>query len=461
MHPAARVDRLAGRLLVVPVAPHDDVAAAAQLARRPTRHDHAGGRVDDLDLDVRVDPADGGHPPLERVVGRALGGDGRGLCHAVGNRHLGDVHHGLHLFHHLDRARRAGHDAGAQRAEVEVLEAWVLELADEHRRHAVEGGAALLLHGLHRRHRVVGLGRNHHRRAVRRAREVAQHHAEAVVEGHRDADAVPLRVLQRLADEEAVVEDVVVSERGPLREARRARGVLDVDRVVELERGLELMQLVCLDLRRVALEGIPPVLQHQRLAQGGAPALDLGEHGAVVGLAKPGGQDQEAGAGLVERVLELARPVRRVDVDQDRAHRRGRVLHDHPLVAIGGPDADAVAFLHTARHQAASDLLALRDELAVGRAVALMRDDERFAVAVPRSGAAQVGEDGLAEKRLLASPVDIAQLSHRSHLDWIGRPMKNPLDIVLGSSQAGGSSFSVGDHRQFTQRLASTSRQRP
>jgi hypothetical protein len=66
-------------------------------------------------------------------------------------------------------------------------------------------------------------------------REVAHHHAEAVVEGHRDADPVGLGVVAQLADEEPVVEDVVVRERRALRETGGARGVLDVDGVVGVE----------------------------------------------------------------------------------------------------------------------------------------------------------------------------------------------------------------------------------
>ena len=80
--------------------------------------------------------------------------------------------------------------------------------------------------------RVEGRGRDDHAGAVRGGREVAHHHAEAVVEGHRHADPVLLGVADQLADEVAVVEDVVVGEGGALGEARGARGVLDVDRVV-------------------------------------------------------------------------------------------------------------------------------------------------------------------------------------------------------------------------------------
>ena len=41
VHPARRVDRLARRLLVVPVAAHDDVPAAAQLSGRAASQDRA------------------------------------------------------------------------------------------------------------------------------------------------------------------------------------------------------------------------------------------------------------------------------------------------------------------------------------------------------------------------------------------------------------------------------------
>src|SRR2546430_10787814 len=99
VHPPGGVDRLTCRVFVVPVAAHDDVPAAAELAGRVARNDRARARIDDLDLDVRVNPADGRYAALERAVGRALRGYRRRFCHAVRDRHLGDVHHGLDLLH--------------------------------------------------------------------------------------------------------------------------------------------------------------------------------------------------------------------------------------------------------------------------------------------------------------------------------------------------------------------------
>ena len=197
------------------------------------RHHQPGLRVDDLDLDVRVHPADRGDPPLHVVVGAGLGRHRRRLGHPVADRDLGHVHLADHPLHHLDRARRAGHDAGPQRGQVVVGEVGQRELGDEHRRHAVQRGAPLRLHRAQRGGRVEpGAGMTMQAPCVVQAR-LPEHHAEAVVERHRDADPVLPGVAAALADEEAVVEDVVVRQRRALGEAGRPAGVLDVDRVVE------------------------------------------------------------------------------------------------------------------------------------------------------------------------------------------------------------------------------------
>ena len=63
---AASIDL--GRFVdVVPIAAHDGIAARAELARRAARHD-AAVQIDDLHLDMRVDAADRGDAPLDRVV---------------------------------------------------------------------------------------------------------------------------------------------------------------------------------------------------------------------------------------------------------------------------------------------------------------------------------------------------------------------------------------------------------
>ena len=73
VHPAGPVDRLGGLLRLVPVAEHHRVAAGAQLAGLAAGQRQPGLRVDDLDLDVRVHPADRGH-----AAGRASRRPGSG-----------------------------------------------------------------------------------------------------------------------------------------------------------------------------------------------------------------------------------------------------------------------------------------------------------------------------------------------------------------------------------------------
>src|SRR5581483_10448543 len=90
VHPAALVDGLGRALGVVPVARHHGVAPGAGHARRPPGDDPPGFRVDDLHLDVGMDPPDGRRPVLQAVVGRGLRRHRVRLGHAVGD---GDVVH--------------------------------------------------------------------------------------------------------------------------------------------------------------------------------------------------------------------------------------------------------------------------------------------------------------------------------------------------------------------------------
>ncbi len=182
-----------------------------------------------------MNPADRRHARLDRIVDRGLKRDGRRFGHAVADRDLRNVHPVQHLFHHSDRTWRAGHDPGAQRVQAIVSEGRVLELCDEHRRHAVDRRAAMSVDRAERRLRIERLGGQDDRGAVGDGREVGHHAAETVIEGHRHANPVRLGVSQHFSDEEAVVEDVVVRQRCALRRPGRARGVLNVDGVVELQ----------------------------------------------------------------------------------------------------------------------------------------------------------------------------------------------------------------------------------
>jgi len=98
---------------------------------------------------------------------------------------------------------------------------------------------ALGLDRLQRQDRIEPFRGADHAGAVGDTGEVAQHHSETVVIRHRNAQPVVRRQAHRPADEIAVVDDVVMSQRGALRRPGGAGGELDVDRVVELQRRAE------------------------------------------------------------------------------------------------------------------------------------------------------------------------------------------------------------------------------
>ena len=142
-------------------------------------------------------------------------------------------------------------------------------------------------------------------------------------------------------------------ERGALGGAGGARGELHVDRIVGVQRRLDRGQVGLGHALAVGQQPRPsrPRGRASRAAAGSAGAPP--DHRHVVGLAEAAGEDEQAHAGLVQRVLELGRLVGRVDGHEDRADARGGVLGDEPLVAVGRPDAHAVAGAHAAGQQAA------------------------------------------------------------------------------------------------------------
>ena len=64
VHPAVGVQHVGGPGLVGPISEHDGVAASADLADRAERDDLAAG-VDELDLQVGLNAANGGYSELQ------------------------------------------------------------------------------------------------------------------------------------------------------------------------------------------------------------------------------------------------------------------------------------------------------------------------------------------------------------------------------------------------------------
>ncbi len=197
-------------------------------------------------------------------------------------------------------------------------------------------------------------------------------------------DTVAFAVAQGQADEIAVVEDVVMRQRRPLGRARGAGGVLDVDGVVALQ-----LRLAPLHVREVhrsprAQEAVPVGIEREGVAQRGAAWPHGFEHGRIRRLPKAAAVQEHATPDLSQDVFQLVGLVGGVDVDEDGADAGGGVLKDDPLVAVGGPDADAVAGGDAESEQAASGIGGRVPQLPIGGAIILRADDQRFAVAVAR-----------------------------------------------------------------------------
>ena len=133
------------------------------------------------------------------------------------------------------------------------------------------------------------------------------------------------------------------------------------------------------------------------------------QQGHVVGGAEPAREDQQPHARLLERMAQLHGLVGGIDVHQDGADARGRVLRDDPLEPIRRPDADAIARLDADGQECPRDLGRLAPQLPIGGAVALRADHERVVIGHTLHRARQIRADGLAEQRYSAGAVQVRQ----------------------------------------------------
>ena len=281
----------------------------------------------------------------------------------------------------------------------------------------VQAGALLVLHRLQYGKRLKTVVRIDDGSAVRQTSQIAQHHAKAVVQRHRNAQPVGRRQSHRFADEKAVVQDVAVRQRRALGKAGGAAGELEVDRVGRLERGgdggqarivsvaagkqIREAHQARLDFFGLALPGLVnpddavKVRQRDGFKLAGLRVCPLGcqfaQHAEVVTGLEAGHGDQRFAVDLVQRVLDFCRAVRRVDVDQNQADFGRGQLHQHPFGIVVRPDADALARLQAQAEQRAGEAVGLNLQFAVAVAAALMNADQRFVVGL-------AGRDGI-EKR--------------------------------------------------------------
>ena len=321
----------------------------------------------------------------------------------------------------------AGHDPGAHAAEVVSAVAQFLQHGDEHGRHAVNRRAALAGEGFQRGLRFEGLAGKNHGGALADSTQHAHHHAEAMVERHRNAQPVGLGQQDPVGHEAGIVDDVVVRQRRPFRCAGGSGGELDVDRIVRVEFGIDRRQPQL--LRRAAefangiegenaRSGLGAQADHMlqlRKFRGLQPPrfapIQLGsqlpDHGEVVGRLEAFGRDQRLAADLVQRVFDLGQAVGGIDVDQNDADARGGKLGQQPLVAVRRPDADAVALAKPERQEPGGQLVDFAVEIVVAAANVLARNDHRVPRSEPRNAIAQQLRNGDILQSRFFRPADI------------------------------------------------------
>ncbi len=123
-----------------------------------------------------------------------------------------------------------------------VPEVRVLELGQEHRRHAVQRRASLAMDGLEHAPRIEGFDRTQ-AGAVRVRAKHADHAAETVEQRHAQAQPVGGGQADSGAERLAVVDDVAAGEHHAFREPGGSRRVLHVDHVVDADRGAARVEL--------------------------------------------------------------------------------------------------------------------------------------------------------------------------------------------------------------------------
>ena len=367
----------------------------------------------------------------EGVAHPGLGDDRRALGESIGDGHLPTMHFLDHLFHHLDGTGRAGHDSGPQGAQIDPGEFGVLQFPNEHGRHAVDSRASLLLDRLQRGPGIEGLGGNDHGGSVNGAGHVSQHHAEAVVEGHRNADTVPAGELHPLTHQVGVVDDVVVGEHGPLGITRGSGGVLDIYGIISPQGGIRFVRHPrgfgsptagnhCIpgphSRQGLPLSGQnqvsevrktvgPPVVR----ARASRFGTDFGNHLQVVRRPEAANGDERLGLRLFQGVVKLARPVTGVDVDHDGADARRGELGQDPLGAIGRPDGDPVPLPDSHGRQPTGDLIDPFQELFPPQADALGNHHQGFPLGIPGCSPLQNRSNGRLEQGSVARSASVAQ----------------------------------------------------
>ena len=191
-----------------------------------------------------------------------------------------------------------------------------------------------------------------------------------------------------------------MAESGALRTPRRARGVLDVDRIGGVERIGTNSQIV-VGHQPSSVDQLRPVVgvEVDHLFETPKTGRNLLDHVTVSRGHVLSACYQEAAARLVQGVLEFVDPIRWVDVDLDCADLRGGVLDIGPFGKVGTPHTNPVPGLDADPHEAFGHFIDGGIKLSPGLPNPLMHHHESLPVGKTIYCGLEVGTDGLLEER--------------------------------------------------------------
>ena len=220
-----------------------------------------------------------------------------------------------------------------------------------------------------------------------------------MVERHRNTHPIGLGVRAEFADEEAVVQDVVVGERGSLRKTGSAGCVLNVDRVIGPQRGADRGQLGRVAVTTRNQECIPArFADEHRVDQVRAVRPSTFDHGGVAGPLELRYCHHGPDSCLAQHEGHLMGPIRRVDGDQNRPNLGRPVLHQRPFGAVRRPNTNPVTGPHTEGEQSESNGINITPKLVIGPPSSGLAIDHcvPFPVAIDDFG--QVCSDGVTDQ---------------------------------------------------------------
>jgi len=246
----------------------------------------------------------------------------------------------------------------------------MVQLGDEHRRHAVQRRTAFAVHRRQHFQRIEILD-HHHRRTVRNHRTDPQHATETMEQRHANQQSVGRSKMHPVADRQPVVQDIVTGQHHPFRESGRPGRILHIDLVVTVHPRLGPFELVVADQRpelhqfgsivhaaQFLLSDVNHVPQLRKLLAAQLSALrglqfrnQVVQDLHIVAVAVAVHHTHRMDIGVFHDVFEFGVLVVRIDGHQYGPDLGGRKHERHPVGHVFRPYADFAALGHPDRQQ--------------------------------------------------------------------------------------------------------------